>query len=467
MDLDRRAFLIGGAAAAAWAVRAWARPFEAFAERGVRAGGYGALAPVADETTGLPLLKLPPGFRYLSLGWAGDPMTDGRPTPPGHDGGAAFSGPGGGLVYLRNHELNLHPMIPLRRSFAPAEQTYDRGQAPGGVTAVHFDPRRGGAATTEPRLSGTIRNCAGGPTPWGTWLTCEEALDEPGAAIGDAELDETHGWVFEVAPSGPVDARPIRGLGRMWHEAAAIDPRSGIVYLTEDRTASGLYRFLPNVVGGAGSLHAGGRLEMLSLPTHPGLDTAREFPRDTWLEVGWVPIADPTRAHADARAHEGMGVHFQGVEAGGASFSRGEGIWYAGERIYFVATTGGRNGGWGQVFELDPAASRVRLLYESPGPETLNRPDNVAVSPRGGVVLCEDAASARPFLRGLSPEGELFDFAQNDVVLAGERNGLAGDFRDREWAGACFSPDGEWLVASIQWPGITFAITGPWQRSVL
>jgi len=97
----------------------------------------------------------------------------------------------------------------------------------------------------------------------------------------------------------------------------------------------------------------------------------------------------------------------------------------------------------------------------------LNRPDNLCVSPRGGIVLCEDAKDAQPFLRGLTPDGAIFDFAQNNVVLDGERNGLAGDFRDREWAGACFSPDGRWLFVNVQWPGITFAITGPWQRGVL
>ncbi|MBW2315307.1 MAG: DUF839 domain-containing protein [Deltaproteobacteria bacterium] len=468
MSLDRRAFVKGGAAAAAWAAASWARPFHALADGGTgSARSYGPLSAVADETTGLPLLKLPPGFRYVSLGWTGDPMTDGKATPPGHDGGAVFPGPKGTLLYIRNHELNVHPRLDIRRSFAATDRTYDSAEAPGGVTAVGFDPQRRTALATEPRLSGTLRNCAGGATPWGTWLTCEETLDGPDGGYGDADLAQTHGWVFEVAARGKADTRPIRGLGRMWHEAAAIDPASGTVYLTEDRRHSGLYRFQPNVVGGVGSLHRGGRLEMLALPGHAGLDTSNEFPHDTWLDVDWVPIADPERPHADPVARDGLGVHSQGVEAGGASFERGEGIGYGDGRVFFVATSGGRNGGWGQVFELDPAESRLRLVYESPDREVLNRPDNLAMSPRGGLILCEDAKSARPFLRGLSTEGALFDLAQNNVVLDGERNGLAGDFRDKEWAGASFSPDGQWLLASIQWPGITFAITGPWQRGIL
>jgi uncharacterized repeat protein (TIGR03803 family) len=454
MNLDRRAFLLSSAAAVGSAL-AWTNPFESL--------GYGPLSPVADEATGLPLLKLPPGFRYVSFGWFGDPMVDGKPTPPGHDGGAVFAGPNETLVYVRNHELSVHPMLPFRRSFASADRTYDAGEAPGGVTAVTFDPARQRALAIEARLSGTVRNCAGGATPWGTWLSCEETLDDPQLGQNGAQLTETHGWVFEVPPSGPVDPSPLRGLGRMWHEAAAVDPATGIVYLTEDRTRSGLYRFLPNEKG---ALRRGGRLEMLAVAGEPRIFTGKGFPAGRWLDVAWVPIADPERPHADPAARDGIGVHSQGLDAGGASFERGEGIFQAGGHLYFVATSGG-DAGWGQVFELDPAASRLRLVYESPSAEVLNRPDNLCVSPRGGIVLCEDARDARPFLRGLTPDGALFDFAQNDIVLDGERNGIEGDFRDKEWAGACFSPDGRWLVANIQWPGITFAITGPWQRGAL
>jgi len=462
MKLDRRAFLLAGAAAAGVT---WARPFELLAASGEEriSPGYGPLRPVRDGTTGLPLVKLPPGFRYFSLGWLGDRMEGGLPTPPGHDGGAAFAGADGRILYIRNHELLVDPRLERRTSFAPPSLTYDPGEAPGGVTGVVFDPRSGRAGPTRPLLSGTIRNCAGGPTPWGSWLSCEETLDAPGAATRDARIDRTHGWVFEVPADGRAAARPLRGLGRMWHEAVAVDPRTGILYETEDREYSGLYRFLP---ARPGDLARGGRLEMLAVPGEPGLDTGRGMEPGRWLPVSWVPIPDPERAHTSPASRDGLGVMNQGLEQGAATFRRGEGIWQGHGRVYFVASTGGRAGA-GQVFELDPEQSRLRLLFESPGLDVLNRPDNLAVSPRGGIVLCEDSKRRRPFLRGLPPPGELFDFAQNAVVLDGERNGLRGDFRSREWAGACFSPDGRWLFANVQWPGITFAITGPWERGLL
>jgi secreted PhoX family phosphatase len=88
-----------------------------------------------------------------------------------------------------------------------------------------------------------------------------------------------------------------------------------------------------------------------------------------------------------------------------------------------------------------------------------------AVSPRGGLVLCEDG-SGQEFLHGLTVEGDIFKFAQNNV-LNGERNGFVGDYRGSEWAGACYSPDGRWLFANLQSPGITFAITGPWTSGAL
>ncbi len=473
MTLDRRAFLRGGAAFAAWSAGSLAAPFQALAAtRRRKSVGYGRLAPVRDDVTGLPLLRLPSGFRYVSFGWAGDPMVDGRPTPPGHDGGAVFAGPDGRLLQVRNHELHLDPRLPIRRSFASAERTYDPGEATGGVTTAIFDPRRPGETQILPQLSGTIRNCAGGPTPWGTWLTCEETLDGPEHSDREARLDRTHGWVFEVAPTGAVRPEPITGLGRMWHEAVAVDPATGILYQTEDRHVSGLYRFLPERPGVAGGLHAGGRLEMLALRGGPGIDTGIGMPLGRWMDVYWIPIADPMRPHADPAARDGMGVVSQGKEAGGATFRRGEGIWFGNGSLYFVATTGGE-AGYGQIFELDPGgtgaagAGRLRLLFESSGAGELDRPDNVTVSPRGGLVLCEDAKQSRPFLRGLTLQGALFDFAENAVVLAGERNGLEGDFRSREWSGACFSPDGRWLIANVQWPGISFAITGPWERGPL
>ena len=130
------------------------------------------------------------------------------------------------------------------------------------------------------------------------------------------------------------------------------------------------------------------------------------------------------------------------------------------KQIYVVSTSGGI--GQGQIWEYDPKAETIRLLFQSPGASVLNAPDNITVSPRGGLVLCEDG-SGEEFLHGLTVDGQIFKFAKNSVVLNGQRNGLTGDFSGSEFAGACYSPDGKWLFANIQSPGITVAITGPWE----
>jgi secreted PhoX family phosphatase len=158
-------------------------------------------------------------------------------------------------------------------------------------------------------------------------------------------------------------------------------------------------------------------------------------------------------------------VWLQGRAQGAATLGRLEGAWYGNDaKIYIVSTSGGI--GQGQIWEYDPAEETIRLLFESPSAAVLNAPDNITVSPRGGLVLCEDG-SGEEFMHGLTVDGEIFAFAKNNVVLNGERNNIVGDFRGSEWAGACYSPEGKWLFASIQSPGISFAITGPWKAGAL
>jgi secreted PhoX family phosphatase len=176
-----------------------------------------------------------------------------------------------------------------------------------------------------------------------------------------------------------------------------------------------------------------------------------------------VPIATPDNP---APGMPGNFVWAQGRALGAATFARLEGAWYGNDaRIYVVSTSGGGSTR-GQVWEYSPADEKLRMLFQSPGPEVLNAPDNICVSPRGGLVLCEDG-SGEEFLHGLTVEGEIFPFAKNTCVLNGERNGIVGDFRGSEWAGACYSPDGKWLFANLQGPGITVAITGPWASGAL
>ncbi len=447
-DFLKHAALVGGAAVSVPLESLWR---SAHAEGQRETDGYGPLVRARDETTGLPLIELPEGFRYLSYGWTGDRMTDGRPTPGAHDGMAAFASKDGRVALIRNHELG------PGRTFQP-DLAYD-ANAGGGTTTLRFDPTAGTFIDARGSLAGTIRNCAGGPTPWGSWLTCEETTigtsDDPLVTID-------HGYIFEVPVDGLPSRLPLVAMGRFVHEAVAVDPESGVVYETEDRQRSGLYRFTPTE---RGRLAAGGRLEMLAVAGRPKFDTRTGQQPGTTYPIRWVDIPEPNKAHDDAGRRDAAGVFTQGLDGGGAIFARLEGAWYAGGRVFVTATNGG-NAQMGQVWELDIRDQQLRLVFESPGRNVLHMPDNLVVSPRGGLVLCEDS-SANPCVHGLTRDGHIVRFARNTCLLSGERNGLRGDFRSREFAGATFSPDGRWLFVNMLTPGITFAITGPWERGIL
>ncbi|MEZ6147414.1 MAG: DUF839 domain-containing protein [Planctomycetaceae bacterium] len=421
---------------------------------GLKSEGYGPLRPVADEITGMELLQLPEGFRYLSFGWTGEPMADGMPTPHTHDGMAVTSDKDGKIILTRNHEI-----AETGRPLGPPEITYD-AKATGGCTNLLFDSLSEKWIKSWPSIAGTVRNCAGGPTPWGTWLTAEETTLGPGDEYDGKTFDyeQTHGWVFEVQPDGKSDPRPIKGLGRIWHEAVAIDPETGIVYETEDRKEAGLYRFVPDAPG---DLRVGGRLQMLKAvgraDLRKGLSVGQKF------DVQWVDIDDPERADSPG-THDHQGVYRQGVQGGGSTFARLEGAWYGNKRIYVTATSGG-DAERGQVWEYNPQEEVLTLKFESPGMDVLDMPDNMCVSPRGGIVLCEDGDIVPQRLHGLTADGRLFTLAANNIDFrnGGAPYGIpAKDYRAEEWAGATFSFDGKWLFVNIQTPGVTFAITGPW-----
>jgi hypothetical protein len=179
--------------------------------------------------------------------------------------------------------------------------------------------------------------------------------------------------------------------------------------------------------------------------------------------IAWVPIDEPDRAHSTAT--DGRGVYAQGLAHGGATFARLEGAWHGGGKIFVTATSGGE-AKKGQVWEIDPKKSELRLVFESPGAEVLNMPDNICVSPRGGLVLCEDG-DGTAHVHGLTVDGRIFRFARNNALIGPDRGRRAGDFRGSEFAGATFSPNGHWLFLNMQNPGITFAITGPWEQGAL
>jgi hypothetical protein len=275
-------------------------------------------------------------------------------------------------------------------------------------------------------------------------------------------VTKPHGYVFEVPVSGPPSLEPLVAMGRFVHEAVAVDPSTGIVYETEDARRSGLYRFIPRTPN---RLAEGGRLQMLAVQGRPRIDLRSGQPAGLRFPISWVDIPEPDRAHTNRGNKDGRGVFDQGLAAGGAIFARLEGAWHSEGRVYVTSTDGGQ-AKMGQVWELDIASQSLRLVFESPGADVLNMPDNLTVSPRGGLVLCEDG-TANPCVHGLTREGRLVRFARNTVVLNGERNGFAGDFQKYEFAGATFSPDGEWLFLNLQTPGITVAITGPWSDGVL
>jgi secreted PhoX family phosphatase len=446
-SLNRRTFLQGALGAGAGI--ALAGPFAALGARAAGAagggkpsgGGYGPLAPVKDHTTGLELLMLPQGFEYLSFGWRNDVMSDGTPTPSNHDGMAAFRD-GDRVRLVRNHERgNGTP-------FAPADATYDP-LAGGGTTTLVFDPDRGALVEDYASLSGTIRNCAGGPNRGGAWLTCEETTDINGTT--------RHGYIFEVPTVGTSNAVPIVGMGRFSHEANATDPATGIVYETEDSGSSALYRYVP--VDPA-NLAAGGVLQAMVLD---GTADTRLWATGESAAADWVVVDAPDWGPGEPTPWQ------QAQAKGAARIVRGEGAWFGGGVIYVVSTGGGA-AGEGQVFAYDPAAATFTCVFVSPSSDVLNAPDNVTVSPRGGLVLCEDG-SGREYLHGLTPDGEIFRFAENNVVLPPEfqdSKGYSGDFTGSEWAGATFEPkNGNWLFVNVQSPGVTFAITGPWRKGAL
>ncbi len=465
--LDRRAFLRRGVALTASGLTLGG-PVQALLARSALAvgstgvapnnGGYGPLAPTADIATGEVLLALPQGFFYRSFGRTGEIMADGVPTPSSHDGMAAFDVGNRGFVRLvRNHEIR------GGGAFGDLSRAYDP-RAGGGTTTIELGPHPASAPLSSwVSLNGTNVNCAGGLTPWGSWVTCEENINGPDLpGSGGLTYEQKHGYVYEVPatrnPRQYTKATPIRSAGRFQHEAIAVDPATGIMYQTEDPFGDGIggfYRYIPPVKG---RLDDGGKLEMLSVSgagsTTPVDLRSGQVPGTTY-PTRWVPIPNPDPAFTGVELTDVKAVFNQGAAQGGAKFNRLEGAWYVDGRIFFNSTQGG-DARRGQVWVHDIRRQTLTLLFESPGAETLDLPDNLTVSPRGGLVLCEDGGGAN-FLRGLTLDGKLFDFARNSVP----------GFEATEFAGACYGQRGQTLYVNIQTPGITFAIWGPWAKGAL
>jgi uncharacterized protein len=432
--------------------------------------GAAAAAPAVDAAPLGPLrpagpeLALPKGFSYRTFGRAGETMSDGLPTPRCHDGQALFrTGRRGRLRLLRNHEIDLDiPGTPQRA--IGRRRAYDRA-APGGVTSSLYDDERG-LVESALVLNGTLSNCSGSPTPWGTWLSCEETTEGKGAGY-----ERPHGYVFEVPGDahGPVEPVPIRAMGRFEHECAPVDPHTGVVYMTEDNgdPGDGFYRFLPDRPG---RLQHGGRLQMLAIDGEPRYDTASGQRVGETLPCHWVDIRHPDPS--DAEDVPGA-VYLQGRRRGGARFLGLEGAVWHEDGVVFVASEAG-DAEQGQVWRYEPVGDhrgRLRLLYESRSEKVLNQPDAIEGNRHRLVVMAEDGDGDDPggtnFLRVLTPRGQVVDLARVIEPLdlhywAPEDYPEPGPTGASEMAGPRWSPDGRRLFVNVQYPGVTCVITGPW-----
>ncbi len=418
--------------------------------------GYGPLVSGPD-------LDLPDGFICRVIARTGEEMDGGLLVPGRPDGMAAFPGPNGTTVIVCNHELNFNDEDKSafagdarRLALIDASLIHDAGfdgrPCTGGTTNIVYDTKSQQKVRQFLSLAGTERNCAGGPTPWNTWLTCEETVARAGERHA---LD--HGYNFEVpakAEPGPVRPFALKEMGRFNHEAVAVDPASGIVYQTEDRHDGLIYRYVPNVPG---ELHKGGRLQALAARGQRSLDTRNWViphlvDEGEEFEVDWIDMENVESPEDDLR--------FRGYDAGAARFARGEGMWYGNDAVYFACTNGGHAKA-GQIWRYAPspnegtaeeekAPGKLRLFVEPNDRNLIDNADNLTMAPWGDAIVVEDGGGENRIV-GVRPNGTLYVLGRNARS-------------ESELAGPTFSPDGSTLFLNIQHDGLTLAVTGPWER---
>ena len=454
MSIHRRRFL-QSIVAGATSVFSWGDAFAALDAKSNFTHGFGPLVEDSSQT-----LDLPQGFNYSVIAQVGAPMSDGFTVPGLPDSMSAFKGPAGRVVLLCNHELNVKSkshaftgiVNPLGSNIL--KKIYDPAVGKGGVSTLIIEEKSLQLDQHFLSLAGTLRNCSGGATPWGSWLSCEESV----VKAGESGAVRDHGYVFDVSAKarGLQTPHPLTALGRFNHEAAVVDPNTGIVYLTEDRNDSLFYRFLPFRPG---ELRAGGRLQALAILSHEGGQTANRFGQDIplgkALPVRWVPLDNVQAPEDDLR--------IRGRDLGASQFVRGEGMVVQvspqkRSMIWFMATSGGPKE-LGQVWRYQPSIEegnpgeaqhhgQLELFLEPANAAIQNHGDNLALAPNGDLIICEDSATEQRIL-GVTPQRGVYLIARNPRS-------------DSEFAGATFSPSGKTMFVNIQHRGITLAIQGDW-----
>lgn len=358
----------------------------------------------------------------------GERMSDGNKVPARHDGMACFDLPNGNWMLVRNQEN----LLTLGGIFKADPNAYDR-VCGGGTTNIEVDKNLK-VIRQYSSLQGTMFNCAGGKTPWGTWLSCEEFVDSSWMP-----LTKRHGYVFEVSPSidGVQEAIPLKAMGRFKHEAVAIDDKNQILYMTEDLKDGLFYRFLPTQYPNLGS----GKLQALKVVGQDRLSTSsKRWSSGEELDVEWITIDNPDPKDDTVR--------LEGHRKGAAIFNRGEGVSSLGEDIYFCASAGGHQG-YGQVFHYMPTSDttgKLRLVYAPDHPSKLNNADNIVVNQHGDLLVCEDGGyQGHNRIFGIRPDGKLYWIASNP---------------HSEWTGICLSDDESVMFCNIQGEGVTVCFTG-------
>ena len=465
MKLDRRRFL---ARSGAWLAAASAGLVTGSFASGPARGGTGpsiapagpGFGPLRKDPRGV--LDLPAGFSYRIVSFPGQRMTDGFISPSLADGAAAFAGPNGTTLLVRNHEFrvghpdDLGPFGGTKRLWERLDRRLvydwrpDGSPCLGSVTTTVYDTKRRKRVGQHLSLAGTMTNCSGGPTPWGTWLSSEECFLGPGESCAGR-----HGYTFEVpvsAAPGVAAPRPLKALGRFVKEGAAVDPRTGIVYQTEDLVDGLFYRFLP---AAPGRLAEGGRLQALVVAGRPGFETnnwrTRTVENGQALATAWIDLEEPDPDEDVLR--------LRGREKGAAVFASGEGLLHRDGAILFACTNGGLRAK-GQIWRYVPSPAegtpreadepgRLELLAQPDDAGVLDHPDQMTVAPWGDLLICEDGDGDN-FVVGLTPAGAFYRFARMAPEVS-------------EPAGACFSPDRTTLFLNDLPSGLTFAVTGPWK----